>query len=62
MDELQSHHWPGNVRKLKNVIEWATIMSNGSTLRIEQQQAEIIRKYKTDIFNITLILCFTLNG
>ncbi|MFC1494316.1 sigma 54-interacting transcriptional regulator [Thermodesulfobacteriota bacterium] len=40
MDELQSYHWPGNIRELKNVIERAMIMSSGSTLQIERQQAE----------------------
>jgi formate hydrogenlyase transcriptional activator len=40
MDELQGYNWPGNVRELKNVIERGMIMSNGSTLRLEQQQAE----------------------
>ncbi len=41
MDELQTYHWPGNVRELKNVIERGMILSSGSTLRIEQQQAEV---------------------
>lgn len=40
MDELQGYNWPGNVRELKNVIERGMIMSSGSTLRLEQQQAE----------------------
>ena len=25
---LQAHHWPGNVRQLKNVMEWITIMTS----------------------------------
>jgi formate hydrogenlyase transcriptional activator len=41
MDELQGYNWPGNVRELKNVIERAMIMSSGSTLRLEPQQAEV---------------------
>ena len=40
MDELQGNHWPGNVRELKNVIERGMIMSSGSTLRIDHQQAQ----------------------
>lgn len=40
MDELQGYHWPGNVRELKNVIERGMIMSSGSTLQIDKQQAE----------------------
>jgi len=40
MEELQSYQWPGNVRELKNVIERGMIMSSGSTLRIDQQQAQ----------------------
>ena len=31
-----AYAWPGNVRELENVIERALILSNGSTLRIEE--------------------------
>ncbi|MBN1433106.1 MAG: sigma 54-interacting transcriptional regulator [Methanomicrobiaceae archaeon] len=46
MDELQEYQWPGNVRELKNVIERGMIMSSGSTLRLEQQHAEIASTIK----------------
>lgn len=32
---LQSHHWPGNIRELRNVIERAVILSSGQTLRVD---------------------------
>jgi transcriptional regulator with GAF, ATPase, and Fis domain len=35
MDALQRYAWPGNVRELRNIIERATILSPGPTLRVE---------------------------
>jgi formate hydrogenlyase transcriptional activator len=35
---LQQHTWPGNIRELRNVIERALILCQGSTLRIELPQ------------------------
>jgi transcriptional regulator with GAF, ATPase, and Fis domain len=32
---LRSHHWPGNIRELRNVIERAVISSSGSRLRLD---------------------------
>ena len=32
---LSRHHWPGNIRELKNVIERAAISSTGTRLRID---------------------------
>lgn len=29
MATLQAYHWPGNIRQLRNVIEWLMIMSSG---------------------------------
>jgi len=34
MDALRAYHWPGNIRQLRNVIERAIILSDGSTLRV----------------------------
>ena len=36
MQRLQSYHWPGNIRELKNVIERAIILS-GETAQIEPE-------------------------
>jgi PAS domain S-box-containing protein len=36
MTSLQDYHWPGNVRELENVIERAVILSEGSTLRLDE--------------------------
>ena len=32
---LRSHHWPGNIRELKNVIERAVISTRGTRLRLD---------------------------
>jgi len=32
---LQKHHWPGNIRELRNVIERAVIMTKGARLRLD---------------------------
>jgi formate hydrogenlyase transcriptional activator len=34
MDSLQNYHWPGNIRELRNVIERASIVSQGTQLRL----------------------------
>jgi len=34
MDQLQSYHWPGNIRQLRNAIEQAVIISSGNNLQI----------------------------
>jgi formate hydrogenlyase transcriptional activator len=36
MDRLTAYDWPGNVRELENVIERAIILSQGTTLHMEQ--------------------------
>ena len=36
---LQRHHWPGNIRELRNVIERAMILATGRTLTIAAAQA-----------------------
>lgn len=41
MDALQSYSWPGNIRELRNIIERAMILSNGSTLQIDLPEALI---------------------
>jgi DNA-binding NtrC family response regulator len=41
MAVLQSYSWPGNVRELENVIQRAVIVSQGTSLRVEDLPAEI---------------------
>src|SRR5690606_5044864 len=35
LSALQSYHWPGNVRQLRNVIEWILIMQGGNKEQVE---------------------------
>ncbi len=47
MTMLQSHDWPGNVRQLRNVIEWLLIMAPSSTsdsIRPDMLPPEILEK------------------
>lgn len=39
---LQAYHWPGNVRQLRNVIEWTLIMNPPSTGSIEKIRSEML--------------------
>jgi DNA-binding NtrC family response regulator len=32
---LNAHHWPGNIRELRNVIERAVALSSGPTIQLE---------------------------
>jgi len=36
MQRLERYQWPGNVRELENVIERAVILTNGTSLQIEE--------------------------
>ncbi|HSS77090.1 MAG TPA: sigma 54-interacting transcriptional regulator, partial [Thermoanaerobaculia bacterium] len=36
MDRILAYSWPGNVRELQNVIERATILSEGKVLRVDE--------------------------
>lgn len=40
---LQSYHWPGNIRELENVLEWAMHMADGSEVTVEHLPQEIRR-------------------
>ncbi|WP_228238313.1 PAS domain S-box protein [Allomuricauda sp. M10] len=40
MDKLKSYDWPGNIRELENLIERASILSNGETLVIPGFESE----------------------
>lgn len=41
LEHLQSHKWKGNIRELKNVIERAVILANGSELTIADLPADM---------------------
>ena len=36
LERLVAYHWPGNVRELENVIERAVILTDGTSLKLEE--------------------------
>lgn len=40
---LQSYQWPGNIRELENVLEWAMHMAHGSEISVEHLPQELRR-------------------
>src|SRR5437667_7802697 len=42
MDRLMSYPWPGNVRELQNVMERAVVLSEGPTLRLDQDLVSVV--------------------
>ena len=47
LEALENYDWPGNVRELESVLEWATIISNGPSLRIPDQFSSSLKTSKT---------------
>ncbi|MEW6585729.1 MAG: sigma-54 dependent transcriptional regulator [Nitrospirota bacterium] len=45
---LQSYHWPGNIRQLKNIIERAIIMSTGDTITPKELPEDFMFLEQTD--------------
>ncbi len=41
MDALLSYHWPGNIRELRNVIEYAYAIGSGSTLLFQDLNPDL---------------------
>jgi two-component system, NtrC family, response regulator len=41
LDHLQHHEWKGNIRELKNIIERATILSDGPELAVDNLPMEL---------------------
>lgn len=37
MEAMEHYHWPGNIRELRNLVERAMILSNGTTLVVDVQ-------------------------
>jgi two-component system response regulator HydG len=42
LNKLQTYHWPGNIRELKNVVRRATLLSTGSLIALDALPAEIV--------------------
>ena len=40
---LRAHHWPGNIRELRNVIERAVLLAAGGTIEAEHVVLEVDR-------------------
>lgn len=41
MDALQQYQWPGNIRELRNMVERAMILSNGTTLVVDLPDSSV---------------------
>ncbi|MGA9567876.1 MAG: sigma-54 dependent transcriptional regulator [Candidatus Korobacteraceae bacterium] len=57
LHSLQSYHWPGNIRELRNVIERAAIIAEGHTIRPEHLAFQIspaAKGYSDDIWAMSL--------
>lgn len=55
MDILKSYKWPGNIRQLKNVVEWLMIMqgSNGNdVVSVKDLPPEIAGKSSAELVNL----------
>ncbi len=41
MAALRRYRWPGNIRELRNTVEWVMIMTSGETVRLEDLPPDI---------------------
>ena len=41
LDRLAAHHWPGNIRELRNVLEQAALMTDGLVLDVSDMAAAL---------------------
>jgi len=41
MDALESYHWPGNIRELRNLVERGMILSSGATLVVDLPESAV---------------------
>lgn len=49
MKILQSYHWPGNIRQLKNVIERAVVLAKGRMITIKELPEEFLSPQQEQI-------------
>jgi two-component system, NtrC family, response regulator HydG len=50
MEIFMEYHWPGNIRELKNAIEYAFVITQGPTIQLEHLPKKIASAQKTAIF------------
>jgi DNA-binding NtrC family response regulator len=55
---LVAHDWPGNVRQLRNAIEFVTILRSGKTVRIQDLPPGFHRRGEVDVGATALALDF----
>jgi two-component system nitrogen regulation response regulator GlnG len=44
MRELERFDWPGNVRQLRNCLEWVSVMTPGDVLTVEDLPHKITHR------------------
>jgi len=53
--KLMDYPWPGNVRELRNVIERAMILSEGTTLTVEDLTSSETSQQQSDLLNLSQV-------
>lgn len=51
LNKLQTYHWPGNIRELKNVVRRATLLSTNQFIALDTLPAEIIYPTTREVSN-----------
>lgn len=51
LNKLQTYHWPGNIRELKNVVRRAALLSTGKFIALDALPAEIIYPTTREVSN-----------
>jgi two-component system NtrC family response regulator len=51
LDALKQHHWNGNIRELKNVIERSVILSNAEELDLDSLPLEFHKYFPIKMAN-----------
>ena len=51
---LQSYHWPGNLRQMKNIVKRATLLAQGSFITLAELGTELLEAPSFNTTNMAL--------